>query len=149
MFNGRTSVTVAGSTGFDMTNRDYTIFARIKTRRGGTIFSKAAPQGQWVLDGKALFVRDGYLVFDLGWVGYVASSQKINDDLWHEVGMTYTRDSHRVLLFIDGKPDGQKILVPRKDATDHVVRIGYAAPTSPIRPIFVARSPRSGFISRP
>ena len=36
-FDGRTRVTIAESSGFDMTNRDYTVFARIKTRRGGTI----------------------------------------------------------------------------------------------------------------
>ena len=54
-FDGRTRITVAKSADFDMTNRDYTIFARIKTRRGGTIF-KAAEVGPWVKDGKTLFV---------------------------------------------------------------------------------------------
>ena len=44
--DGRTSLTVAGPEAFDMTNRDYTIFAD-QDPAGGTIFSKAAKEGRW------------------------------------------------------------------------------------------------------
>jgi serine/threonine protein kinase len=131
VFDGQTSFTVAGSAGFNMTNRDYTIFARIKTRRGGTIFSKTAAQGSWVPDGKAMFVRRGRLCFDIGWVGCVESQRRVDDNAWHDVAMTYTRKDHRVLLFIEGQLDGEKPLAPKTDTPHHVVRIGYAAPAFP------------------
>jgi serine/threonine protein kinase len=126
-FDGRTGITVAGSEAFDMTNRDYTIFARIKTRRGGTIISRAAKDGRWVSDGKTLFVRNGRLGFDIGWVGCVETRRPVNDDAWHDVAMTYTHQDHRVTLFIDGKQQEQRTLAPKKSTRDHIVRIGYTA----------------------
>ena len=52
LFGGSTSVEVDGSEEFDMTRRDYSITARIRTQTGGTLFSKAAKTGEWVADGK-------------------------------------------------------------------------------------------------
>jgi serine/threonine protein kinase len=127
-FDGGTQVRVAGSEAFDMTRRDYTIFARVKTQRGGTLFSRAARAGPWVPDGKTLFIRNGRLGFDIGWVGFVGAHRPINDDRWHEVAMTYTHEDGRVRLFVDGTPDGEGKLVPKRDAPAHVVRIGYTAP---------------------
>jgi hypothetical protein len=138
-FDGRTRVTVSGPEAFDMTGRSYTISARIKTRRGGTIFSKT-PEGPWVPGGKALFIRGGRLTFDIGWVGFVASQRRIDDDRWHEVAMTYHRENHRVHLFIDGKlddpPNDPKPLVPRgaQGERNPVVRIGYASMNFPRPP---------------
>ena len=122
---------VAGSEAFDMTNRDYTIFARIKTEHGGTIFSRTARDGPWVQDGKALFIRDGRLAFDICNIGCVQSVGQVGDGLLHEVAMTHTHDDHRIVLFIDGKPDRQGTLAPKQDAPAHIVRIGYTAADFP------------------
>lgn len=52
-----------------MTAKDFTITARVQTRVGGTIFAIAKPEPKWTPDGQTLFVRDGQLTFDIGWVG--------------------------------------------------------------------------------
>lgn len=107
---------------------DYTIAAWIKTRAGGSIFSKAAPRGEWVRNGKTLFVRGGRLGFDVGWVGAVQSKQRVNDGQWHHVAMTHRGSDGRVTLYVDGEKDGDGDL-PADDGKDHVVRIGYTATT--------------------
>ena len=61
-------------------------------------------------DGKTLFVRNGKLGFDIGWVGYVEARRRIDDDLWHSVALTYNHHDHQVRLFIDGQQDGQRTL---------------------------------------
>lgn len=129
-FDGKTRITVARSGDFDMTSSDYTIYARIRTRRGGTIFSKTAPDGPWVPDGKSLFIRDGKLAF-IGWAVCVESGRRIDDGEWHDVAMTFGHASGRVNLFVDGKPESEKALAPKNDARGHVVRIGYTVADFP------------------
>ena len=126
-FDEGTRVTVTGSEAFDMTHRNYTIFARVKSRRGGTIFSKTQP-GSWVPGGKSLFIRNGRLGFDVGWVGFVDSRRRIDDDRWHQVALTYAHDDGRVVLFVDGARDGEGKLVTKNDAPNSIVQIGYIAP---------------------
>ena len=47
---------------------DFTVIATFRTTGRGTIVSMCPPKGIWVADAKALFVRDGMLVYDIGWL---------------------------------------------------------------------------------
>jgi hypothetical protein len=114
-----------------MARSDYTICARIKTKKDGTIFAKTAPTDRWVPDGKALFIRKGRLVFDIGWVGAVTSRRRVDDNRWHDVAMTYQSDGGTVRLFIDGKLEAEDRLEPRGMVQAHVVRLGYTAGNFP------------------
>ena len=116
---------------FDMTGRDYSIVARIRTRGDGTIFSQAMKAGKWVPDGKALFLRGGRLCFDIGWVGVVAAKRRIDDGKWHTVVMTWEKDGGDVRLYVDGKLDGEGKLQPKATHDDFVIRVGYAADDFP------------------
>ena len=127
VFDGGTWVEVARPDDFDMFRHDYSITARIKTRRGGTLFAKTAPGEEWVRDGKAWFIRDGRLVFDIGWVGAVASKHRINDDRWHDVAITFAKDGSRVRLYVDGRLDGEGQLEAARQRRGHVVRLGFGA----------------------
>ncbi len=113
-FAGATRVEIASPRSLEMSGASYTVFARVKTRRGGTIFSKTRPDDKWVPDGKALFIRNGKLVFDIGWIGAVESKRKIDDDRWHDVAMTYSHDDGRVTLYVDGQRSGQGMLKPAR-----------------------------------
>jgi putative heme-binding domain-containing protein len=130
-FDGATWLQVDEADDFDLARRDYTIFARINTRRGGTIFSKTKPEGNWVPDGKTLFVRGGRVVFDIGWVGAVTSRRAVDDGRWHDVAMTYQRADGQVRLYIDGRLDAEGRLKPKQDVQGHVVRLGFTAPNFP------------------
>jgi hypothetical protein len=130
-FGGATMLNVVKPKDFDMTRRDFTIVARIKTKSGGTIFAKTPNQPEWGPDGKTLFIRDGRLCYDIGWVGAVQSRRKVNDGKWHDVAITYRHETGQVQLFIDGKVDGNGNLKPKQPVTGHVVRLGYTANNFP------------------
>ncbi len=89
------------------------------------------PAGIWAPDGKALFVRGGRLVFDMGWVGAVESRSRVADGNWHDVAMTWEHSSGGVRLFVDGKADGQGVLKPKSQAKGMAIRIGFASPDFP------------------
>ncbi len=130
-FDGKTMVLVDAHEGaelFDFDRRDLTITARIRTESGGTIWSLAPSDGDWVPDAKALFVRDGRLVFDLGWVGAVTGKTPIDDGRWHDIALTYQHRNGRVELYVDDELDARGALKPKNPVQGHVDRLGFAAP---------------------
>ncbi|MDR3632728.1 MAG: c-type cytochrome [Isosphaeraceae bacterium] len=130
-FDGKTSVDVARPEAFDLTHSDFTIAAKVSTRLGGTIFAKLPAGPEWAPDGKALFVREGRLCFDIGWVGVVQSRQRVDDGRWHDVAATWDARSGTLRLFVDGRLDGQGVLRPEGEEAAQIVRLGYAAPDFP------------------
>ncbi len=130
-FDGRTFVEVADSKPFDMTGNDFTITARVKTRGNGTIFAIAKPDSDWAPNGQTLFIRDGRLAYDIGWVGAVSSRKKIDDGKWHDVAAVWTKSNQQLQLFVDGKPDGKGTLAAKAALPDSVVRIGFTSPNFP------------------
>jgi putative heme-binding domain-containing protein len=136
-FGGSRQIEIEKPRAFDLTNKDYSIVARIRTRGDGTIFSQAAKEGEWIPDGKAFFVRGGKLVFDIGWVGAVTSKTNVADGRWHTVGMSWQRDGGVVRLYLDGKLDGSGRLLPKADLQDFMIRVGFAATNFPKQSYFL------------
>lgn len=130
-FDGGTYLEVPDAIAFDLTSKDFTIAARLKTTAGGTIFSIAQPGPKWTPDGQAFFIRDGKLSFDIGWVGVVTSKAKVNDGKWHHVAATWQHSNRRVRLYVDGRPDGEAVLGAKQKLPSAVVRIGFTAPDFP------------------
>ena len=131
VFDGATRVEIADATDFEMRDRDFTITARIKTTKGGTIFAKTSTASAWVPNGKTFFVRGGRLAFDIGWVGVVQSQAQVDDGRWHDVAVTYSHETGDVTLFVDGESNGRKALKPKESIKDHVARIGYTSGNFP------------------
>ncbi len=136
-FSGQTRIDIDKFDDFDLTDRDYTISAKIKTKTGGTIFCQAPTEGNWAANGKSLFVRGSRLTFDIGWVGAVVGKANVADDQWHDVAMTWEQKSGKVTLFVDGKVDGQGALKPQAKADKQTIRIGYTTPNFPDPTFFV------------
>lgn len=135
-FNGQQFAEVDQPDAVDFIQSDLTIAAWIKTRQDGTIWSKTLPDSRWVPDGKALFVRGGRLTFDVGWVGAVQSSQRVNDGEWHHVALAWSSEDGRATLYVDGRLGGSQALQPKGPVARHVVRIGFAATNFPAHPWF-------------
>ena len=135
-FDGASYLEVTDAADFDMTKRDFSITARIRTTRGGTILAKTRPESEWVPDAKAIFIRDGRLCYDIGWVGVVTSSEKVDDGQWHNVALRWRHELGRAELFIDGRAVGSANLRPQGSVTGHVVRVGFAASNFPESPSF-------------
>ena len=55
----------------------FAVTARFRSRGQGTLVSKCPPEGEWVPDAKALFLRGGRLVYDIGWIGAVESAASL------------------------------------------------------------------------
>ncbi|MCA9121166.1 MAG: c-type cytochrome [Planctomycetaceae bacterium] len=130
-FNGATRIEISDADDFEMRDRDFTITARVKTSKGGTIFAKTSTESAWVPNGKTLFVRGGKLAFDIGWVGVVQSKTDVGDGQWHDVAATYSHEPGTVTLYVDGKPNGSKSLKPKDRVADHVARIGFTSDNFP------------------
>ena len=138
-FSGKTRIEIDKPDRFDLTDRDYTITARIKTKTGGTIFCQAPTEGNWAPNGKTLFIRSGRLTFDIGWVGAVAGKMNVADDQWHNIAMSWEQKSGLVRLFVDGKIDGQGALKPQGKADKQTIRIGYTSANFPDPTFFVGQ----------
>lgn len=104
---------------------DFTVAAQFTTTGQGTIFSKCAPEGKWSQNAKALFIRGGKLVYDIGWVGAVSGGPKVNDGKPHRVVLVVKDGGAE--MFVDGKPAGKKKDFTGPDVDGHVVKIGKAA----------------------
>ena len=130
-FDGNTHLQIKDADAFDLTGKDFTIVARIKTKGGGTIFSLTDGGEKWVPNGQAFFVRGGRLVFDIGWVGAVTGRSKVDDGKWHVVAVTYQQASKRVRLYVDGQVDSEGVLKTNADLPNGVVRIGFASTNFP------------------
>ncbi len=137
-FSGDDHFTIVHGEELDLTNKDFTIIATIRTTENGTIFSKSAPVGPWVRNGKTFFVRNGRLVYDIGWVGTIQSRKRVNDGKWHSVAATFQSTSGVLRLYVDGVIQGERPLRPKTSVDGQVIRIGYTASDFP--------TPRSAFI---
>ncbi len=130
-FDGESYVEVPVNEAFDMVTKDFTIAARIKTKSGGTIVALAEPGPKWTPDGQTFFVRDGRLVFDIGWVGAVTGKSKINDGKWHDVAVSWQAKSQQLRLYVDHNVDGEGKLAAKAKLDKGVIRIGFTAPNFP------------------
>ena len=134
-FNGASYAQTENGDAFNMTDRPYSITARIRTGSDGTIFCKTANEEKWVPDGKSFFVRGGRLTLDIGWVGAVKSQKLVDDGRWHDVAVTVDADQ-RVRFYVDGKVRGGGELRPKKPVKKHVIRVGFTAKDFPAKSHF-------------
>ena len=103
----------------------YTASVRFQTTGEGTLFSKSAPDAKWSPNAKALFIRNGRLVYDIGWLGAMDSDATVNDGQPHHV-VLQVRDGE-TRLFLDGKPIASKEGFSAKDEPLHRFKIGHSA----------------------
>ena len=103
----------------------FTWAAWIKTSTDGPILGRTGPADKWQRGGKVLFVTQGRLVFDVGWVGSIRSNTAVSDGQWHHVAVTAC-DEHAVTLFIDGNRDITGLLELNRFRGDQLpVKIGF------------------------
>ncbi len=114
-----------------MTGQDFTILAKIQTKKGGTILAKTQPGEKWVPNGKTFFIRGGRLCYDIGWVGVLQSRKRVDDGKVHHVALRWHHKTGLAELVIDGEFDAKAELRPKADVKNHVLRIGYTAPNFP------------------
>ncbi len=105
---------------------DFTAMAVFEANGEGTLFSKCAPKGKWSPDAKALFIRGGRLVYDIGWLGAMNSGPVVNNGKPHTAVLTLRGGTAR--LWLDGKQIAEKAKFTTPDQKGHVFKVGRAAP---------------------
>jgi mono/diheme cytochrome c family protein len=104
---------------------DFTAMARFEGK-SGTLFSLCAPAGKWAPNAKALFIRGGRLVYDIGWLGAMTGGAAVNDGKPHTAVLSVSGGTAR--LWLDGERVAEKASFTRPDAQGHVFKVGRAAP---------------------
>ena len=103
-------------------DRSFTAMVKFRTKGNGPLVAKAPPQGKWAADGKMLFLRNGRVVYDIGWLGDLDSKARVNDGKEHVV--VIQMDGKTARLFVDGEMEAAKREFFRPDADGHVFKIG-------------------------
>ncbi len=104
---------------------DFTAVVKFESRGSGTLFSKCAPTGKWAPNAKALFIRDGRLVYDIGWLGELAGGGKVDDGKPHTAVVTMRDGAAK--LWLDGKVIAENEKFAKPDGAGHVFKVGRAA----------------------
>lgn len=107
-------------------DRDFSLIARFRTTGGGTLAALAPLEGPWAPNAKALFIRDGRLVYDIGWLGAYSAGPPVNDGAWHTVALVVGEGD--ATLHLDGRPLPSRDGFSAPDNPTHVFKIGAAAP---------------------
>ena len=136
VFDGSKFAEIADGDRFDMTRSSYSIYARIRTEEDGTIFAQTRNQDQWIPQGKTLFIRGGKPTLDIGWVGAVSSSRRVDDGQWHDIAMTWDAKTEQATFYVDGQRAGAGRLGPDKLINEQVARIGFTNENFPSRSFF-------------
>lgn len=106
-------------------DRDFTAMVVFKTKGQGTLWAKAPPTGKWVRDAKALFIRDGLLVYDIGWLGAMRANTRVNDGKNHVA--IVTSEDGKTSLYVDGALEATKEAFTKPDHDHFVFKTGSAA----------------------
>lgn len=107
---------------------DFTFVAWIRTATGGVIASKSSPSGPWACNGKAFFVHNGRLHYDIGCVGVFRANTPVNDGQWHHVALAYAAGEPAIEFYVDGQLDGRFSVQGNPDLPEDIVRLGSIAP---------------------
>lgn len=137
-FDGNHYWEVGNGNELDLNSKDFSIVCRFRTTEGGSLFSFSQPGEKWIPNGQSLFIRDGHLCFDIGWVGCVTSELKVNDGKWHTATFTWEKSSGLARIYVDGKFDSEGKLRAKAKLTKGVVRLGYTSSDFP--------KPKSSFL---
>jgi mono/diheme cytochrome c family protein len=105
---------------------DFTLMASFTTTGQGTLISKCDPTGKWSPDAKALFLRGGRLVYDIGWLGAITGGPAVNDGKPHVAVLRVEGGMAR--LWLDGRIIAERSGFTKPDRSAHVLKVGRAAP---------------------
>lgn len=106
-------------------DRDFTAMVAFSAGKGGTLISKAMPEGKWIHDAKALIVRDGKLVYDIGWLGALEAKSKVKPG--KDYVAVIVSEGGKVSLFLDGKLEASREKFTAADPKGAVFKVGSAA----------------------
>ena len=83
-------------------DRDFVLQGKVKTEASSTVYFGTKSEGKWKPGSKVMFLRDGKVQFDIGWVGTMSCDKIVNDGQWHDVALEFTMaDRNKYQLVVD------------------------------------------------
>ena len=110
-----------GATAYNM-GGEFSVLARIKTTREGTIVAKTGVGRGGRRGSKYLRVDEGHAVFFSGRGQYLASESEVADGKVHEIVLAIKDGVAKI--YVDGNLDAESEGFTRPDGEGHVLRIG-------------------------
>ena len=107
------------------TSGDFTVSVQFRSTGKGTLFAKCSPRGKWSPNAKALFIRRGRLVYDIGWVGAMTGGPKVDDGENHHAVLIVSEGQAE--LYLNEKRIGRKANFTSPDDRAHVFKIAKGA----------------------
>lgn len=104
---------------------DFTAMVAFSTMADGSLFAMCDPEGLWSPGAKALFLRGGKLIYDIGWLGECSGGRKVTDGKPHTVVLTSQKG--RMQMWLDGKKVAEKESFQCPDVKGHVWKVGQAS----------------------
>ena len=103
---------------------DFTAMVTFVTKEDGTLFAKCEAKEKWSKDAKGLFVKNGKLLYDIGWLGELSGGAKVTDGKEHTAVFSVYKGHAQ--LWLDGKKIAEKTDFTRPDIATHVWKVGLA-----------------------
>jgi len=102
---------------------NFTVYTKFKTNSDGTLFMRNSIDGKWQKGGKTLAVKNGKLIYDVGWVGAIVSKRKVTNNKEHFAVVR----SHegKIELYLNGNLVGSKEILHTKDIANHVFQVSH------------------------
>ena len=87
------------------THSSFTWTAFVKAEDDGGIMAKSPDS--WSPGSKAIFIREGVLAFDIGWIGDLNGDTELIDNEWHHVALVVNagEEEDAISLYVDGNED--------------------------------------------
>ena len=105
---------------------DFTAMVVFEATGDGTLFSKCAPDTNWAVNAKALFIREGKLVYDIGWLGAMSGGNGVSHGQRHTAILSTRKGTAK--LWLDGRMIAETKDFQKPDVAGHILKVGRAAP---------------------
>jgi len=99
----------------------YSVVVWAKTSEGGSLFA-VTREGNWSEHCKTLFVENGVVAFDIGWVGQVKGTTVVTDGQWHCIALT---GGDEYTIYVDGKREAESRLQSPGDPEGAAIQVGF------------------------
>lgn len=108
-------------------DRDFTLMVDFTPdEKGGALLAKSMPQGKWVIDSKALYVRNNKLVYEIAGLGILEGKTELQAGKKYIAVLVSSTD--RVNLYVDGKLVATRNKFTATDPQGAIFQIGHATP---------------------
>jgi hypothetical protein len=125
---GETSMVVDATTSTELIrlDRDFTTMVEFTPDiKGGGLFAKTRPQGEWATDSKALYVKENKLIYEIAEIGKIEAKTVL------KTGTKYvavvTSESGKINLYLNDQLEGTREKFTTQDPQNPVFNIGMAS----------------------